>query len=450
MEKLIHTDFQELDIAKDISIPLGERIEHPTREEFYTSYPFYKYWKKEHNDKMQEPEGINIYLHIPFCKQICDFCFYMKELVKSSSQVDAYVDALCKEIELVSEIHALRNRKVDAIYIGGGTPSVLNEKQFRKIIDTLHTYHNIDKPEFTFEAEPGTFTKKKLGWYKESGINRISMGVQSFVDEVIAMSHRMHSAEQAIKSIEMVQDMGSFSLNIDLLSGLAGETNKSWDHSLETALNQQVDMLTIYKMKTYANTSFFKKGIRANEITLPTEKEEVDFMKHALNKLDVANYDRWTTFAFTNNAYKHTYVENTWRGNDLVSYGASAYGKIGKISYQNTNNIIAYQKRIANKEVPINRTHLLTTKDLIVKELLLCSTRLYSYSNEEFRAKFGFDYFALIPDTIHQLREKGYITDDTQNLVLTPQGVLYADFLGKVLASSIKEVLGKDEIGFTY
>lgn len=450
MEKLTHSTFQESMLTQDISISVGNKLEAPTREEFYTSYPFYKYWKKEHNHKMQEPEGINIYLHIPFCKQICDFCFYMKELVKSSSQVDAYIDALCKEIELVSEIHSLRNRKVDAIYIGGGTPSVLNEKQFKKLIECLHTYHTIDNPEFTFEAEPGTFSKKKLQWYKDSGINRISMGVQSFVDEVIASSHRMHSAEQAIKSINMVQDMDSFSINIDLLSGLAGETNQTWDISLNTALEQKVDMLTIYKMKTYANTSFFKKGVRENEITLPTDQEEINFMKRALSKLDDANYQRWTTFAFTNNGYKHEYVENTWRGKDLVSYGASAYGKIGKISYQNTNNIIAYQKRVANKEVPINRTHMLTMKDLIVKELLLCSTRLLSYRKSEFVEKFGFDYFDLIPDTIKQLTEKGYITGNREELSLTQQGVLYGDYLGKILASSIKEVLGQDEIGFTY
>jgi oxygen-independent coproporphyrinogen-3 oxidase len=435
---------------EDIAIEIGGQQEAPTREEFYTNYPFYKYWRKENNDKLLLRDGINIYIHIPFCIQICDYCFYMKELIKSKSQVDEYVDHVCKEIALISDAYGLKNRKVNSIYIGGGTPSVLTEQQFKTLIEALHKHHAVENAEFTFEAEPGTFSRSKLEWYKDSGVNRISMGVQSFDDRIIKLSNRKHTVSQAINSIDMVKEAGGFVTNIDLLSGLAGETPESWEKSVDTALQQQIDMLTIYKMKAYANTVVFQKGVHKHEIALPTKEQEVDFMKSALRKVAGAGYQRWSTFAFTRDGHSHRYAENTWRGGDMIAYGVSSFGKIGSVNYQNSSHTPTYYQKINNGEMPVSRTYKLSYKDLVVKELLLCPARLSSYRKSEFIEKFGFDYFNLIPGVIGQLVEKGYITDNQDELTLTEQGVLFGDYVGKVLASSVKEVLGKDAIGFSY
>jgi oxygen-independent coproporphyrinogen III oxidase len=437
------------DMAK-AALHINGKEEYPTREEFFTNYPFYKYWKNGNNERLLASTGINIYIHIPFCIQICDYCFYMKELVKSTDQVNDYVDHLCKEIQMVSETCNLKDRRVNAVYIGGGTPSVLTEDQFRKVIDTLHRCHRMESPEFTFEAEPGTFNRTKLKWYKESGINRISMGVQSFDDGIIKLSSRKHSVKQAINSIEMIKEEGGFVVNIDLLSGLAGETPETWDKSLDIALQQKIDMLTIYKMKAYANTTFFKKGVHKQDIELPTAEQEVGFMQTALDRVMDHGYHRWSTFAFTRDVHLHRYAENTWRGNDMIAYGASSFGKIANISYQNLNNIQLYGDKVAAGEMPVYRSYAMTCKDMIVKELLLCAARLSSYRKSEFMEKFGFDYFNLIPGTIKELVDKGYITENTQELTLTRLGVLYGDFVGKVLASSVKEILGNDAIGFSY
>jgi oxygen-independent coproporphyrinogen-3 oxidase len=434
----------------EITLYSSGQEEFPTREEFYTNYPFFKYWNNDNNEKLLSPEGINIYIHIPFCIQICDYCFYMKELIKSKDQVNEYVDALCKEIEMVSAQFSLGRRRVNSIYIGGGTPSVLTEPQFRKLIETLHRCHQIENPEFAFEAEPGTFSKNKLEWLKECGVNRISMGVQSFDDEVIRLSSRKHTSLQAVNSIKLAQEMGGFELNIDLLSGLAGESMDSWERSVDTALNQGTDMLTIYKMKTYANTVFFKKGVHKNEIELPTEVKEIDFMGRAIEKVFSASYQLWSNFAFTRNGCQSKYAENTWRGQDLIAYGASSFGKIGNLNYQNLNNIAQYSEKVRKNILPVYRTYFMSYKDMIVKELLLCSARLFSYKKSEFVDKFGFDYFNLIPETIRELAAKGYITGDANELVLTRQGVLFGDFVSKTIAAAVKKVLGKDAIGFTY
>jgi oxygen-independent coproporphyrinogen III oxidase len=434
----------------EIALTINGKEELPTREEFFTNYPFFKYWKTDSNEQLFADDGINIYIHIPFCIQICDYCFYMKELVKSKSQVDDYIDHLCREMQLVSERYNLRSRNVNSVYIGGGTPSVLTEQQFKKLIDALHKNHRVESPEFTFEAEPGTFTRPKLEWYKESGVNRISMGVQSFEDDIIRLSSRKHTSAQAINSIKMIRETGDFTVNIDLLSGLAGESMETWERSVATAMEQEIDMLTIYKMKAYANTVFFKMGVHKNEIRLPSEQEEIAFMKSALKKVRERGYSLWSTFAFTSNDYKHRYAENTWRGQDLIAYGASSFGKVGDVNYQNVNNIDLYGEKLAGGRIPVYRSYSLTSKDKIVKELLLCAARLSSYKKAEFVRKFGFDYFELIPDVIGQLVGKGYIIDNKDELILTEQGILFGDFIGKVLASSVKDALGKDTVGFKY
>jgi oxygen-independent coproporphyrinogen III oxidase len=437
-------------MTEDIALPINGRDELPTREEFYTNYPFFKYWNTDNNARLLTPEGVNIYIHIPFCIQICDYCFYMKEQIKSKDQVDEYVDHLCREIAMVSQRFSLGNRPVNTIYIGGGTPSVLTERQFGKMMDALHAHHKIENPEFSFEAEPGTFNKSKLGWLKQAGVNRISMGVQSFDDEVIRLSSRKHTAATAMQSIRTVQETAGFQLNIDLLSGLAGDTMDRWQTSVETALAQQTDMLTLYKMKTYANTAFFRKGVHGSELTLPNEAEEIAFMTKGIDLALAAGYGLWTTFAFSRDGNQSKYVEHTWRGEDLVAYGASSFGRMGQFNYQNLNTIQSYFEKVEKDELPIYRTYALSFKDMIVKELLLCGVRLFSYSKKEFIRKFGFDYFSVIPEMLDQLVRKGYITADTNELMLTRQGVLFGDFVAKAIASAVKEVFARDAIGFTY
>ncbi|MEH6309118.1 coproporphyrinogen-III oxidase family protein [Olivibacter sp. CPCC 100613] len=447
-EKRIESSVME--VPSDLSSTHLSTLGEPSRDEFYTNYPFFKYWSSAHNLEVQQPKGINIYIHIPFCIQICDFCFYMKELIKSKDQVDQYVQSVCAEIKIVSERFALTNRKVNAVYIGGGTPSVLTERQLNILVETLNKYHNIAEAEFTFEAEPGTFTATKLSWYRDCGINRISMGVQSFNDEIIKLSSRKHTSQQAVSSVKLVQDYNSFKLNIDLLSGLAGETMTTWRESVNTALGLQVDMLTIYKMKTYANTVFFQKGVHKNDIVLPSKDEEIAFMTEAINIIYENQYELWTNFAFTKDGSKHFYAENTWRGEDLVAYGNSSFGNINGFNYQNLNNLPAYSKKVSDGEMPIYRSYKLTYKDKIIKELLLCASRLVSYSKAEFINKFGFDYFELIPEHINSLIGQGYIENNWDELVPTRKGILFGDFVSKTIAEKVKDVLGKDKIGFSY
>ncbi|UII27569.1 hypothetical protein LVD15_03845 [Fulvivirga maritima] len=203
-------------------------------------------------------------------------------------------------------------------------------------------------------------------------------------------------------------------------------------------------------MKTYANTNFFIKGVHGKQIELPTAEREAEFMEFAIDKLIDEGYDMWSTFAFTKDGSQSKYIEYTWRGEDMIAYGVSSFGKIDNVNYQNLNTTFLYYQRLKNKEMPIFRSYSLSAKDLIVKELLLCASRLFSYKKDEFIEKFGFDYFDLIPELITELISQAYIEDRYDELVLTKKGILYGDFVSKVIADGVKTVLGKDKIGYTY
>jgi oxygen-independent coproporphyrinogen-3 oxidase len=421
-----------------------------TREEFYTNYPSYKYWSVNKSSDLLSAKPINIYIHIPFCVQICNFCYYKTEKIKSQYDIENYVESLCREIELVASKKDYSNTPVDSIYIGGGTPTLLKPKQFTKIVDTLKKYHDISSAEFTLESAAGTFNQEKVECYVENGVNRMSMGVQSFDDEILRLSNRKHVQKLVLSSLELLNKYEGVVVNIDILSGLVGDTHDSFRHTVDEAIKSSVDAITFYKFKTYANTEFYQKSLRNDKIELPTADEEIEFMGSALEALQASEYDMWSTFAFTKNNYKHTYIEKTWRGNDCISYGVSSFGKIGDISYQNTNNLIHYTDSLNKDILPLYRQYKLTLKDMIVKELLLCVARLKSYQKIEFVNKFGFDYFEFLSKEIEYLYSNGFILEETSELTLTNKGVLFADYVGKILAEGFKTKIGKDQYQLIY
>ncbi|GAA0740340.1 radical SAM family heme chaperone HemW [Gaetbulibacter jejuensis] len=421
-----------------------------TREEFYTNYPSFKYWNVNKSSDLFSPEPINIYIHIPFCVQICNFCYYKTEKIKSQYDIENYVESLCKEIALVASKREYSKTPVDSIYIGGGTPTLLKPKQFTRIVDVLKKYHDISSAEFTLESAAGTFNKEKVECYVKNGVTRMSMGVQSFDDEILRMSNRKHVQKLVFNSLELLRGYEGLVVNIDILSGLVGDTHESFSHTVREAINSNVDAITFYKFKTYANTAFYQKSLRNDDIELPSAEQEIEFMESALDILQSSDYSMWTTFAFTKNNYKHTYIEKTWRGKDCVSYGVSAFGKIGNVSYQNTNNLLHYKASIEEGTLPLYRQYKLSLKDEIVKELLLCVARLNSYKKAEFVEKFGFDYFEFLPKEIDFLYTNGFIKEGTDELRLTNKGILFADYIGKVLVDGFKAKIGDDQYQLIY
>ena len=239
-----------------------------------TNYPSFRRWNRKALSQKMDGQPMCIYVHIPFCTQRCSFCYYKTvDLKEYRPEVDRYVDVLCKEIDMATEKFHLGDRPIHAVYFGGGTPSLLTEAQVTKIVSALkrNFQHFDQKNQFSFEAEPLTISRSKLETLKGLNVTRLSMGMQSFVDEIIKISGRGHDEKQAYRAIELAQEVGAgqWNINIDLLSGLAGETDETWHQSVERAIQTGVESITVYKMEAFANTEVFDQGVRKEELELP-------------------------------------------------------------------------------------------------------------------------------------------------------------------------------------
>ncbi len=416
----------------------------PSRKGFVTNYPHFRYWKKPAINDLLSGLPLNIYLHAPFCIRKCAYCYYRTEKYKNQVQLDEYTEALCREIKLSSHQFNCHHRPVHSIYIGGGTPSLLKVAQLKRIINCLHENFKIKTPEFSIEAEPRTINTQKVHAYKKLGINRISIGIQSFNNEIIKLSGREHTGEKALKAIDIIKDAGDMVINIDLLSGLAGETPKTWNETIETAISTEVHNITVYRMEVYLNTEFFKKSVRKKVLELPSETQELELMKIAMEKFDHSNYKPWSFFTFTREGeFQHQYATNLWEGEDCLALGPSGFGTLGHHNYQNSNELDSYLDYIKKEQLPIIRAHRLTSKDLMLKDLML-GMKLCRLSRKDFVNRHGFDFCDVLPGTIDELCSEDYILLEEDVITLTSKGILYGDYVGKRLAQDLKQYIGMD------
>jgi len=410
----------------------------PSRRGFITNYPNFQHWKKLTSGDVLAPKPLNIYVHIPFCAQQCSYCYYRTFTGSRKSEIDRYVDAICLEIEIAAERFHLKERPVLSIYFGGGTPTLLDEKSLSKITETLHKHLNIDsthKPEFTVEGEPVTLIQKKADVLKRLGVNRISLGVQSLSDDIIKLSNRQDTEEKVLRAIDFAQGTGAV-VNIDLMSGLAGETPDTWAYSVKRALETGVESITVYKMELYANTQYYK-DVRNKTLDLPSDEQELEFMQYALEQFEQAQYLPWCFFTFTKGGrYEHVHAPSIWRGDDYYPFGTSAFGRLGNWLFQNTNEMEKYVSFVEAGEIPITRGHHLTSLDEMVRDVVL-GMKLVHLDLKKFQRNYGFKLESFCGATMRQLESEGFISFSENEIVLTSKGMLHGDFVGKSLARSI-------------
>jgi oxygen-independent coproporphyrinogen-3 oxidase len=415
-----------------------------SRKGFVSNYPHFRYWKKSGVPAMVSPPPLNVYIHIPFCIQKCAYCYYKTEPYKNPAQLNEFLDALMGEIEIACRVLHLEGRPLEAVYIGGGTPSLLKDRMFSRIVETLGRHFTMESPEFTVEAEPRTITKKKMAFFKELGVNRLSIGIQSFDDHVIELSGRHHTGQKALEAIDIAREAGDVVVNIDLLSGLAGETPDTWERTVKTAVDSGAHNITVYKMETYLNTEFFNEGVRKNNIQLPDDEAELGFMKQAIEIFGASGYKPWSFFTFTRGGdFHHRYAANLWHGKDCCAFGPSAFGLVSEVNYQNINDLEMYKRSVADGQLPVIRAYAMTSKDRMLRDILL-GLKLFRFNVEDFIQRHGFDFRSLVPHIMEELKRDGFVREDGGTLELGPKGILYGDYVAKRLAHGLKEVLGQD------
>jgi oxygen-independent coproporphyrinogen-3 oxidase len=415
---------------------------NPARKGFVTNYPNFLHWKKLSATEMADTRPLNVYVHTPYCIQQCAYCYYKTINLRGTdkaTRMGHYVDALCREIELATDYYNLKHRPVVSVYFGGGTPSLLTEEQLQRVIETVHRNLNLNADtEFTVEAEPVTITQSKADVLKELGVNRVSMGVQSFDDGIIKRSNRLDDEKKVLRAIDIVKTM-DVTVNIDLMSGLAGETQATWEHSVQRAIEAGVDSITVYKTELYTNTPYYKE-IRKDTLQLPDDDQELHFMHHALTELTQADYKPWSFFTFTRcGQHQHRYATSTFLGDDCYAFGTSAFGKLGDYLFQNTNDEQNYMALLAEDQLPVSRGHHMTCLDTMIREVLL-GMKLVRFDLRRFQSRYGFKLEKLCADVLDRLVDDGFITLAEDEIQLTNKGILYGDYSGKSLAKHLMDM----------
>ena len=231
---------------------------------FVSNYPPFSQWKPEFVsealDALNQPprvdDPLGLYIHIPFCRKRCLFCYFKVYTDKNASEIEVYLDALIKENELYSRMPAFQGRQLRFAYFGGGTPSYISEKQLRYLVDGLNRHVSWENAEeVTFECEPGTLQKAKLETLKAIGVTRLSLGIEHFDDEILAANGRAHLSPEIYRAYQWAREVDFPQVNIDLIAGMMGETEEKWREAVRRAIELQPDSVTIYQMELPYNTS---------------------------------------------------------------------------------------------------------------------------------------------------------------------------------------------------
>lgn len=407
---------------------------------FISNYPPFSLWNREATPEIlaalhREPDHsvpLGLYIHIPFCRKRCKFCYFRVYTDQNAKAIENYVQALVKEMELLSQCRGVQDRILKFVYFGGGTPSYLSARQLRSLRDRLHESVSWDDAqEVTFECEPGTLSLEKVQTLKDIGVTRVSLGVENFNDRILEENGRAHLSPEVARAYEWIQQVGFPQVNIDLIAGMIGETDANWSNCIERVRDMAPNNITIYQMELPHNTIISKEmKERGMESPIADWATKRRWVNEAFETLGAAGYHVSSGNELVKNpATDHfVYRDNVWRGCDLLGTGVASFGHFQGVHYQNLDQLESYASALDAGELPINRAMTPTRHQLLVREMVLQMKEGQIFA-EPFRQKFGVDIFQEFGDTFDRQQAKGYLQRDANGVTLTRKGLLQVDTL---------------------
>jgi len=365
-----------------------------------------------------------IYIHIPFCRQACRYCdFYFSISLKYR---DAFVEAVLKEI--TTRRGYLQNEQISTIYLGGGTPSVLTEQHISTIMNSIKaTYSISESPEITIEANPDDLTKEYLEMLKQSGFNRLSIGVQSFREKDLELMRRSHSARQAIDCMDHAQAKGFDNINMDLIYGLPDLSLNDWENNLLNAMKQPVQHISAYHLTYESGTVFhhWKKQGKLIELTEQLSVEQYELLREITGK---SNFEHYEISNFAKEGFRSKHNTIYWKGNKYFGFGPSAHSYNGKDRQWNNSSLKTYIEKIQDGE-SYYETEKLTIKEKY-HDYLLTSLRTAEGADLKFiQQKFGTLIYDRFIEKAHRFILGGEMVREKERLKMTENGWLRSDLI---------------------
>jgi len=375
---------------------------------------------------------LGLYLHIPFCRKRCKFCYFRVYTDVAAADVERYSQALAAEASLAAARPAVADRLLRYVYFGGGTPSFLSVKQLERLVAGIHaSFGWDDAEEVTFECEPGTLSEPKVKALKALGMTRISLGVENFTDSILEANGRAHLSAEILRSWEWIKAAGFPSTNIDLIAGMVGETFESWQRTVEQTLALEPDSVTIYQMELHFNTVFVRDakdgGATAPVADWPTKRHWVSW---AFDRLCERGYTVSSGYTLVRDPARvhFKYRDMLWEGADLVALGVASFGHLSGVHYQNETHWEPYLAAVEAGRLPIHRGLVPARRELLVRELVLQLKR-GRLDAARLRDKFGIDPLAEWSDVWQTMRGEGHLEQIEPEPVLSRQGLLRIDSL---------------------
>ncbi len=408
---------------------------------FVSNYPPYSFWQDEHNQQVvdmlhtADPSArrvpLGLYLHIPFCRKRCKFCYFRVYTDRNSSEIQVYLDALAREVEYYASLPRIAGRSLQFVYFGGGTPSYISVKHLKALVDRLKAVMTWDgAEEVAFECEPGTLSRPKVEAIREIGVTRLSLGLENLNDGILRENGRAHVGKEIYEAMGWVKSQEFAQVNVDLISGMVGETWTTWKETVQGTIDLDPDSVTIYQMELPFNTTYSRSILDGSRLSVADWETKRAWHDHAIDAFEAAGYETSSAYTLVKKGRlkRFVYRDALWRSADLIGAGVASFSHVGGIHFQNHTQWDPYVEACRQERLPLNRSFVPTDEERLVREMIL-QLKLGRIETGYFKEKFGVNILEQFSEAYGKLRDFGMLDFDAREVRLSREGLLRVDQL---------------------
>jgi oxygen-independent coproporphyrinogen-3 oxidase len=405
---------------------------------FVAAYPPFACWSRDANPEVEAClqsapanfPALGLYVHIPFCAQRCDYCYYRSYSGRDRHEWDDYTAALASELAQYRATAYLSGRDVHFVYFGGGTPSLLTAGQIARLLRALQQQFPWDgATEVTFECAPRSINAEKLAVLRQQGVMRVSLGVQQFDDRVLRQNGRVHMIAEVFRAYDAIRQAGFDNVNIDLMVGLLAETDETFFGSVEQAIEREADSVTVYQLEIPRNTPLYR-SLQDGTLSLPPASwtTKRDRLRTAFTMLNHGGYTLRSAYTAVKDPQRHRfdYQDEQYRGCDLLGIGTSSFSYLGGIHFQKIADMEPYISAVQEGHFPHFRAYALRAEEQMVREFVL-QLKLGRAEHDYFHRKFGVSIADDFQAPLAAAQARGWLTLEAGDVVLTREGLLRVD-----------------------
>lgn len=368
---------------------------------------------------------LGLYLHLPFCISKCPYCDFNSYQLKEDNQISSYISALYQEITTYSK--KLKKSNIKTIYLGGGTPTILSGVQIYNILEFCKSKFTIDKDaEITIEANPGTLDGEKIKLLIESGINRLSLGAQSFNNLFLKKLGRIHNTQDIIDSYYLARKEGFNNINIDIMFALPDQTTEDLQITLKKAISLKPDHLSLYNLTIKPGTEYYKK-YKKGKLKLPNEDEDYDMYNWAIKFLEESGFEHYEISNFARPYKRSMHNLIYWQNKPYLGIGAGAYSFIKGYRYMNYESPARYVKEMMSGKLPVDNGEKLSLRKRMIETIILGLRTKDGVGYIKFKARFGVNLNDIFSEQVIKSVNLGLLQKDDYRIKLTKKGIFLAN-----------------------